>query len=168
MSRRVSTSKKASPGDAIARTSPGRSARPQAAPRTGLTAGTIELRGEGSYKVRLLGGDVVTATLDDCVDVELARDCQRHGRRVIVAEGPRGAVILGALQTSRPIARDVDGNVSISAKKIRLKAEQALVLESGDAAVRLEQAGMLKLEGDKMVVDVGSLVRFLAARVEFP
>lgn len=163
MTRRVSTSKKASPIEGGSR-----ALAPAAAPRLGLTAGTIELRSEDSYKVRLLGGEVITATLDDGVDVELARDCQRHGRRVIVADGARGPVILGALQTSRPIARDQDGNVSISAKKIRLKAEQALVIESGEAAIRLEQAGLVKLEGDKMVVDIGSLVRFLAARVEFP
>jgi hypothetical protein len=154
MTRRVSTSKKH------------RSAAPALPP--GLFAGMIELRSTDSFRVRLLSGEVVSATLDDAVDPELARDCLRHGRRVIVGGGPDGPVILGALQTSRPIARDQDGNVSIAAKQIRLKAGQALVIESGEAAIRLEQDGAVKLEGDRMVVDIGSLVRFLAARVEFP
>lgn len=134
----------------------------------GLHAGVIELRSDASYRVRLLDGSVVSASLDDEVDVELARECQRRGRKVIVVASERGPLIVGALQTSRPIAREVDGSLLISAKKIRLKADQALILESGDAALRLAPEGLLKLEGDKMLVDVGGLVRFLAARVEFP
>jgi hypothetical protein len=146
-------------------------ARPRVVAATlapGLHAGLIELRSDQSYRVRLLDGTVVSAALDDDVDAELARECLRKGRRVIVTGSDRGPLILGALQTSRPIARESDGSLTLSAKKIRLKAEQALVLESGDAVVRLAPDGMVKLEGDRMVVDIGGLVRFLSARVEFP
>ncbi len=134
----------------------------------GLHAGTIELRSGESFRVRVLGGPVVAATLDDHVDPELARECLRTGGRVIVTQGAHGPVILGALQTSVPVARDVDGSLSVTAKKIRLRAEQALVLESGESSLRLHPDGTLRVEGDKMVIDVGALVRFLAARVEFP
>lgn len=134
----------------------------------GLHAGTIELRLGESFRVRLLGGEVIAASLDDQVDPAFARDCLRRGQRVIVADSARGPLILGALQTSPQIVRDPDGTVTIAAKKIRLKAEQALVLESGEASLRLQPEGFLKLQGDKMVVDIAGLVRFLSARVEFP
>ncbi len=77
-------------------------------------------------------------------------------------------MVLGALQTERSIVREQDGSLSVSAKKIRFKAEQSLVFETGEAALRMSPDGLLKLEGDKMVIDVGGLVRFLSARVEFP
>lgn len=134
----------------------------------GLHAGSIELRSTDSFRVRLLDGTVIAATLDDGVDPELARECQRRGLRVIVTASARGPLILGALQTTPSIALDEGGTLAISAKKIRLKAEQSLVLESGEASLRLQPDGVFKLEGDKMVVDVAGLVRFLSARVEFP
>lgn len=134
----------------------------------GLHAGTIELRSGDALRVRLLGGQVVAATLDDHVDPALAKECLRTGRRVIVTDSARGPLILGALQTTVPIAHDPDGNLAIAAKKIRLKADQALVIESGEAQLKLSPEGVFKLEGDKMVVDIAGLVRFLAARVEFP
>ncbi len=144
---------------------PGAEAAPLA---PGLHAGTIELQLGDVFRVRLLGGAVIAATVDDGVDPALARECLRRSQRVIVTAGPRGPLILGALQTTVPIARDADGAVSIAAKKIRLKAEQGIVLESGEAVLRLQADGAFKLEGDKMVVDVAGLVRFLSARVEFP
>lgn len=134
----------------------------------GLHAGIIELRSGDSYRVRLLDGAVIAAALDDAVDPALARECLRRGLRVIVTESARGPLILGSLQTAMPIARDEGGALSIAAKKIRIKAEQSLVIESGEAALRLDPSGAFKLEGDKMVIDVAGLVRFLSARVEFP
>jgi hypothetical protein len=134
----------------------------------GLHAGSIELRSEGVFRVRLLDGTVIAATLDDGVDPELARECQRRGLRVIVTGSARGPLILGAIQTTPSIAVEEGGTLAISAKKIRLKAEQSLVLESGEASLRLQPDGVFKLEGDRMVVDVAGLVRFLSARVEFP
>jgi hypothetical protein len=153
------------------RTAPARKARKPrsaAALGPGLHAGVIELRSQDTFRVRMLDGTVVSARPDDGVDPELLRDCLRNGRRVIVADGGDGPLLLGALQTARPVARDVDGNLTLSGKRVRLKAEQALVLECGEGAVRLDSAGALRLEGDRLVVDIGSLVRFLAARVEFP
>ncbi|MFO0759561.1 MAG: hypothetical protein U0359_23920 [Byssovorax sp.] len=150
-----------------AKKSPARRAAP-APLAPGLHAGTIELRAEGTYGVRLLDGSFVSATLDDDVAPDFARECLRRGRRVIVTQGREGPVVLGALQTERSLTREEDGSLSVTAKKIRLKAEQSIVFETGQAALRLSPEGMLKLEGDKMVIDVGGLVRFLSARVEFP
>ena len=134
----------------------------------GLHAGTIELRSGDAFRVRLLGGPVVAATLDDAVEPGLAQECQRRGLRVIVTDSARGPIILGALQTAVPVAREADGAVTIAGKKIHIKADQGVVLESGEASLRLQRDGAFKLEGDKMVVDVAGLVRFLSARVEFP
>lgn len=142
----------------------------QAAPKLGpgLHLAKIELRSGDAWRVRILGGGAMLAELDDEVDVELAKECLARGRRVVVVNGERGPVIAGALQTSRPLAKEADGQLAIRAKTIRLKADQRLVLESGESALRLEADGVCRVQGDKMMIDVGGLVRFLAASVEFP
>ncbi|CAN94273.1 MULTISPECIES: hypothetical protein [Sorangium] len=151
------------------RTTIARKGRTAPALGPGLHAGTIELRQDERFRVRTLGGELVTAVLDDAVDPDLAKECLRSGCRVILADdGARGPVILGALQTSLPVARDRDGHLVVSAKKIRLKAAQSLVLDAGESSLRLEPNGAVRMEGDRLVIDVGSLVRFLAASVEFP
>jgi hypothetical protein len=141
---------------------------PDVALGPGLHPASVELRSGDSYRVRLLDGAVIAATIDEEVEPALVDECLRAGRRVVVAATPRGPMILGALQTSLPVVRDANGTVVIEAKKIRFKAEKELVLETGESALRLSADGVLRLEGDKMVIDVGGLVRFLSARVEFP
>jgi hypothetical protein len=72
------------------------------------------------------------------------------------------------LQTAPSLTRREDGTLALRAKDIKLHAERGLVIEAGPVALRVDKAGALRVEGDKMVVDMGSLIRFLAARVELP
>jgi hypothetical protein len=134
----------------------------------GLHAAVIELRSGSSFRVRTLDGTRVTAELAGGVEVGLAEECLRTGRSVIAAAGPKGAVILGALQTSRSPVQEESGTVKISGKDVRIQAERGLRIEAGPAVLRVDRAGVLRIEGEQMVVDMGALVRFLSAKVELP
>jgi hypothetical protein len=151
-----------------------RAAKKEPAPRTlealgpGLHAAYIELRAGGRYRARLPSGVRVAAVLGDGVEPALAEECLRAGRMVILCDTERGPTLIGALQTSRSVVREADGALSIAARTIRLKADQALVVEAGPVALRLEQSGLMRAEGEKMIIDMGSNVRVLSALVELP
>jgi hypothetical protein len=134
----------------------------------GLHGAVIELAADRAYEVRTMSGERVVAVLDDAVDKALADDCLRTGRMVIVAEGARGPTIMGALQTSVPIARDADGVVSVDAKELRLRAERAALLEVGHVTLSADAGGALRIEGDRLVIDMAALVRVLSMKVELP
>lgn len=134
----------------------------------GLHAAVIELRSGASYRVRLAGGAHVKATLDDDVDASLVEECLRSGRRVILCDGDAGPVIIGALQTSAPIVKTKEGAVTIEGREIRLKAKDRVLLDTGATSLRLEDSGAVRLEGEKMVIDMPALVRILSASVELP
>jgi hypothetical protein len=134
----------------------------------GLFAGKIELAAGRAFRVRVAGIGSVNAVLADDVDRSLAEECLRAGRTMIVGDTERGPTILGALQTSAPIVADVNGTLSVTAKDIKLRAQRRLVLEAGPASLSLDHAGVVRAEGERLVLDMASLVRILAARVELP
>lgn len=134
----------------------------------GLHGGVIELATDESYRVRLLTGDRVSATLSPGVQPALAAECLRTGRMVLLIASERGPMIAGALQTSLAVERDADGVVAIDASEIRLRAERALLIEAGPVTIRADESGALRMEGDRMVLDMAALVRVLSARVELP
>lgn len=134
----------------------------------GLHAATIELALGASYRVRTISGARAEARLAEGVEVELADECLRGGRMVLVADAARGAVILGALQTSRSPVTEEEGVVRVAAKHVRFTAEKTISIEAGPVRLRVDPTGVLRLEGEQMVVDMGALVRFLSARMELP
>jgi hypothetical protein len=134
----------------------------------GLHAVTLELRSGSSFQIRTLGGASIRAVLADGVERELALDCLRTGAPMIAADSERGPLLLGALMTSRPAARREDGSLVLEAKRIRLSAEQAVSIEAGQVSLRLDEAGPVRFEGDRMVIDMAALVRVLSAKVELP
>jgi hypothetical protein len=134
----------------------------------GLHGGTIELKSGRTYQVRTIDGQRVPAALADTVDPALADDCLRTGRLVVVMDTPKGPAIAGALQTSLPIAQDRDGVLAVTAKEVRLRADQLALIEVGPVSLSAEASGALRLEGDRLVIDMGALVRVLSARVELP
>jgi hypothetical protein len=162
-------------GTAAARRAPASSkaASAASAPRAqalgpGLHAGTVELGSGGVYRVRTLAGARHQAALGDHVEPALVEECLRTGRPVLLAEGAAGPFIVGAIQTTRTIAHEPDGSLEISAKDLRLRADRAIVVETGEAVMRLERAGLVRIDGDKMVIDTSSIVKILAACVELP
>lgn len=151
------------------RTGPTKKKRRAPALGPGLHLGTVELRGRGSVRVRLMQGEVVSADVDPSIDAELVRECQRDGTRVVLCAGPTGkAIIVGALVTAPAAVRRREGKLSLEAKEIRLKASDTIAIDTKESSLRLSKDGKLRIEGDRLEIDVGSLVRFLAARVEFP
>jgi hypothetical protein len=134
----------------------------------GIHPGTIEMHVDGCYRVRLLEGTRLTALLGDGVDVALAEECLRDGRTVMLAQTSRGATILGALQTTRSLEVSPDGTLLLQARRIRLRAKEAVVVEAGDASVRVQADGTVRTEGETMLIDMTSNVRVLSALVELP
>jgi hypothetical protein len=150
-----------------------------AAPRTkgrervalgaGLHGGYVELETDGRFRIRLTDGRHVSASPDVGVEPELVRECLRSRRLVILVDAPRGPRIVGSLETQRPVAiRERGDAVTIQAKEIRLAADQRLRLEAGPVTISADETGKMRLEGDRMVIDMAALVKILSLRVELP
>ena len=134
----------------------------------GLHGAFIELASEGSYRVRTTSGEHLRAELAPGVSPALAMECLRAGRMVILVASARGPEIVGALQTAPAVERDADGVVSVDAREIRLRAEQSILIEAGPVTIRADESGALRMEGDRLVLDMPALVRVLSARMEIP
>ena len=134
----------------------------------GLHGVTIEIKSERSFQVRTAAGERMAAVLGDGVAPDLVDECLRTGRLVIAVDTPRGPTIVGALQTSVPFARDVDGVLTVEAKELRMRFERAAFIEVGPVTIAADASGVLRLEGDRMVIDMGALLRVLSAKVELP
>jgi translation initiation factor IF-1 len=134
----------------------------------GMHAGVIEMHNEGSFRIRLLDGTRVKAALGDGVDPALAQECLRDGRTVMLAETSRGPVVLGALQTTRSLERTPDGTLVLEARRIRLRAQDAVIVQAGEASLRVQADGTVCTEGESMLIDMSSNVRVLSALVELP
>ncbi len=134
----------------------------------GLHIAVVELESAGQFRVRTLDGQRVGAVLDETVDRALAEECLRTGRRMLVANGPNGPTIFGAVQTARSVDVDFDGRASLQARDVRIVADERLTLEAGPVILRLEKNGHVRIDGTKMTIDVASLLKVLAAKVELP
>lgn len=134
----------------------------------GLHGAFIEMASDGRYSVRTPTGERLTAELAPGVQPALAAECLRTGRMVIVIDSARGPIIAGALQTALAVERDDDGVVAVEARDIRLRAERTLLIEAGPVTIRADESGALRMEGDRLVLDMPALVRVLSARMELP
>lgn len=134
----------------------------------GMHLASVELASGTMFRVRTTAGRTAIASLGEGVARELAEACLREGKRVVVADGPTGPEIVGALMTELPVTRDRDGRVELAGKEVRVRAERAIVLEVGDATLSADDRGVFRLEGDRMVIDMGALVKILSTRVELP
>jgi hypothetical protein len=134
----------------------------------GLHGAFIELKAERAFQLRTTEGRRVMASLAVGVDPALADECLRTGRMVIVSDTPRGPEIAGALATSLSPARREGGGVTVEGKEIRLRAERSLSLEVGPVSLSADDSGALRLEGDRLVIDMAALVRIFSSKVELP
>jgi hypothetical protein len=131
----------------------------------GLHAGVVELESDGSYRVKVVGGGYVRARRDRDVPTSFIDNCMKTGRKVFLHDTEDGPVIAGALYTPSGESPEL---LEMSADTIRLRAAKELSIRVGSTVLRLEKSGAVRLEGRKLVVDMGSLVRFLSERVELP
>jgi hypothetical protein len=135
----------------------------------GIHAATVELRDGASYRVRLLDGRRATATLASGVSPRLLDECLRTRRLVMLADGDRGPAIVGALQTApTPQVHDETGAFVVDAQHIELRADATIALRVGSASLSLDKSGVARVEGERMVIDVGALLRVLSTKVELP
>ncbi|MGH7298722.1 MAG: hypothetical protein ACRELB_27525 [Polyangiaceae bacterium] len=131
----------------------------------GLHLGKVELRAGAKYVVRMMSGEHVSARLDAGISPEFVDDCLRAGRRLLVADSERGAVIVGALERPPPPTRK---SVTIEGETLHLRADQELIIQVGKFGIRLDATGAAKITSRQLVIDAASLVRLLSARVELP
>jgi hypothetical protein len=151
------------------RVNPARKRAPAAATLgPGVHPAKVELAAGGTFRVRTLAGVRVEAAAADGVEPGLAEECLREGRTVLVADSATGPLILGALQTRRSPLTVEEGVVRLDAEHLRLSADKTITIEAGPVRMRVDPSGVLRLEGERLVVDMGALVRFLSARVELP
>lgn len=128
----------------------------------------LQKPGEGDYVVRLASGERVPARLHDDMQPSFADDCLRDGRLVLVIDTARGVEIAGALQTARVPVADARGALTIEAKDLRLRAIENLSVDVGLVSLRAQPNGALRMEGDRLVIDMAAMVRILSGRVDLP
>ncbi|MEJ7732133.1 MAG: hypothetical protein WKG00_23345 [Polyangiaceae bacterium] len=135
---------------------------PRSSPLTaGLHAAQLEMSAKGSYRARLLSGERVCASLAPGVSPALAAECLRDRRTVLLAPGPDGALVVGALQTE-PTRSPVE------ASEVEIAGERSVVLRAGKATLVLEADGTVRIGGQTMTAHIARVVRFAAASVELP
>lgn len=133
----------------------------------GVHSAFVELAGPRVVRVRTSSGERANAEVADGVERALVDECARRNTRVLVEDGPRGLVIVGAIQARLVPEVDARGRFEISAKAIALRADD-VEIEAGDALLALKKAGLVQMRGDKATLDFSALVRVLSARVELP
>ncbi|MBK8255238.1 MAG: hypothetical protein IPK82_21575 [Polyangiaceae bacterium] len=142
----------------------------------GIVPAKIEMRdmaqadpgAAGSYRVRTLDGRRFAAVLSDEVEPQFAEECLRSGKTVLLVDTERGPTILGAVQTSRGITREASGLTTLTATDLRIRADKTVVIEAGPVSLKLDKNGVMRAEGERMVIDMASLVRVLSALMELP
>jgi hypothetical protein len=178
MARRRSPSLAARQSTPPARVSGRRQVREHLGP--GLHVGQIELcissqsrlrSGAGRlgqrYRVRLQNGQRLMAGLAPEVQVPFAQQCLRESRPVLLMDTPQGPCIAGALQVACSPSVDHHGVLALTGQHLRLQADRSLSIEVPDARLTLDQEGM-RLDGDKLIIDMAAIVRILTAQVDIP
>lgn len=148
-------------------------ARDEAAPDAALPAGIhsarIELREGASFRVRITGGPVLAARLAEGMDEAFAEECLRERRVVLVSGALDGSArIVGALQTQSTVSRDGQDALHVAGRRIRFDAKDDIEFRVGKTTLRLDAEGTVRLVGQKMTMDVATVVRILSALVELP
>ncbi|HHH28752.1 MAG TPA: hypothetical protein ENK57_10470 [Polyangiaceae bacterium] len=124
--------------------------------------------GEG-YLAVLPDGTTRPATLSAVVDPELAEQCLREQRPMLVRAAGDELQIVGALQTQASPLTTRDGVVTLTGRRVQLEAEQDVILSTGaDTRLSLARNGKFSLIGERLTMHVASLVKIIGSRVELP
>lgn len=148
--------------------------RPRPAVDRGLHVATVELlqertAQETSYRVRLLTGELIDASLGPGVEPALALECLRDRRSLLVHHDGQGTRILGALQTSASATRTTRaGDTELAGHEVDLCAERRVSIRAGSTTLSLDHAGNVRLNGQRLTLDLAALVRIVSASVELP
>jgi len=134
----------------------------------GIHAAWVEARAGAFFDVRTLAGERTRARLAEDVEEAFIEECLAERRTVIVAPSEDGAVILGALQARRAVARDAHDTVRMEGRRVELEATEGVSIRVGKSALRLDPQGGVRIVGQKMTMDIAEVVRVLAAMCELP
>ncbi|MEP7121451.1 MAG: hypothetical protein ABJE95_11095 [Byssovorax sp.] len=148
----------------------GKASARRATPRLGpgLHAARIEGAARGHLTVRLASGEIATALPGESLEPAFVEECTRDRRTMLVSEENGAIVILGALQTARAIERDSTDRARIAAQRIDLVAEDGVRIQVGKALLEMEADGAVRIGGDRLTLDMATVVRVLAALAELP
>jgi hypothetical protein len=138
----------------------------------GLHAALVEMAADGeespTYRVRTSSGALVAASPAPGVAPALIDECLRARRTVLCAERAGRVEILGALQTTPSPRADLDGNVALEGRAIEIAAAERIALKVGGSRLSLDRDGVIRMDGDRLTIDVGALVQILSANVRLP
>jgi hypothetical protein len=154
----------------VRRLGAGKASAPESKPRLGpgLHVARIEGAAEGRVTVRLASGQLAIAVPGENLEPAFVEECTRDRRTILVSEESDSLVILGALQTARAIERDSADRARVAAQRIDLVAEESVRIQVGKALLGMEANGVVRVGGDRMTIDMATVVRVLAALAELP
>jgi hypothetical protein len=131
----------------------------------GLHAATIELALKGSFRLRTMTGERVKARLGPGVDPALMEECLKWRRTVLVTAGPKGAIIVGAVQVT---ASQRHENVRLEGVEIELSASNKIAFRVGKALFVIDANGAILMVGETTTMKMAKAVRVRSANVELP
>ena len=134
----------------------------------GLDAVNLEARDGDAFVARLSDGERATVTLAPGLSPALVEECLENGRMMLVRYCEDVPILLGALQTEPSALRQRDGVVTLRGRDVRVEAEQQLHLEAGATRLSIDPRGKLQLVGERLTMQVASLIKLIAAKVELP
>lgn len=137
----------------------------------GLHLGRIEavLDEPAGAVVRIEGGPKIDAGLHSSLEPEFVDECCRDSRVVLLTAAADGkATIMGALQTARAVSRDAQGTVRLEGDRVEIAAPEGLSFKVGKATLRLDANGTFKLVGQRLSMDMATVVRIMSSLVELP
>ena len=133
-----------------------------------LYGGYIELQSGERLSIRLLTGDVVSATAAPGVTCDLLADAQSRRSLVLVTQVGEDLLVMGALQTQRAASVDAEGNFEVRARSVKLTATEDVRLASAQASLELSDEGRTELVTDRLNIRARARMRVLSALVELP
>ncbi len=104
----------------------------------------------------------IECEIDPSVDPALVEQACARGARVVI--DPSGPCVVGALATARSLEIDRKGNLEASVKRLKLRAEEAL-LATPRSFLRL-RAQTTELFGDELLVRGRLLTRILGKAIK--
>src|SRR5262249_39425160 len=98
-------------------------------PIQGVALGTVLGREGDRWRVLSTGGEHLRLPLDPSVDPLLVEEACASGARVLVEVGPRGATVVGVVQTSRSLQIDRRGVVEAHVERLSIQTRGEAVLK---------------------------------------
>ena len=133
-----------------------------------LDVARLDRAKDGRYVVKLPDGEEHVAELSPDVSPQLAEECLRQERPMLVRQHSDGLVLVGALQTQPSPLREQGGVVTLSGRDIQIEADRRFDVEVGPTRLTLERSGKLSLLGERLTMHIASLIKLIASKVELP